>query len=236
MDPVTERESPGKGQNSTPSCVDGSLEGSWAIDTDNAQPTGVTIDPNDVNHLWIVDSRTDAVYQYDSATTRIAGEQSARLMFLLAESNRNPQGIADPSSSAPAGSGVSHWENHGSSAPSDQLHWENPKNELDVNDDGSVTASDALEVINHLSRNESNDIALLALDAFFLDSNADGRVSAADALAVINGMNRLSLASHSDLIDQALGKFDDDDNHDDENKEEDDSELVLDRIVSLRLS
>ncbi len=216
--------------------VDGSFEGSWAIDPENAQPTGLTIDPNDVDHIWIVDSRSDSVYQYDSAATRMNGQQSASLTFALAEANRNPQGIADPLSIAAETSSVTNLAHHASSAASDQLHWENPKNELDVNEDGSVTAIDALEVIRHLSRNESNDVALLALDALFLDSNADGRVSAADALAVINGMNRQSLSSHSDLIDQVFGQLNDDDDDDDEQQVEDDSDSALDRITSSRLS
>ncbi len=77
--------------------IGGSLEGNWQIDEKNAKPTGITIDPNDVNHIWIVDAGTDSVYQYDAATIRIAGQQSANgAIFALAPANRNPQGIADP--------------------------------------------------------------------------------------------------------------------------------------------
>ncbi len=42
--------------------VSGVLEGSWQIDSANKTPTGLTIDPNDVNHIWIVDAGTDRVY------------------------------------------------------------------------------------------------------------------------------------------------------------------------------
>ena len=76
--------------------VGGQLEGSWSIDPANSQPTGLTIDPNDVNHVWIVDAGTDRVYQYDGAAGRTAGNQSATSSFVLAAANRNPQGIADP--------------------------------------------------------------------------------------------------------------------------------------------
>ncbi len=76
--------------------VGGSLDGSWQIDANNAKPTGLTIDPNDVDHIWIVDSGSDSVYQYDSATSRVSGQQSAGDSFALDPSNRNAQGIADP--------------------------------------------------------------------------------------------------------------------------------------------
>lgn len=75
----------------------GSLEGSWRIDANNSKPTGITIDPHDVNHIWIVDSGTDSVYQYNSATVRITGQQSADDVFVLDSANRNPQGITAPS-------------------------------------------------------------------------------------------------------------------------------------------
>jgi hypothetical protein len=43
-----------------------------------------------------VDSGTDKVYQYDNATSRTSGSQSASTTFALAAGNTNPQGIADP--------------------------------------------------------------------------------------------------------------------------------------------
>lgn len=74
----------------------GSSQGSWAIDAANASPTGITLDPVNVNHLWIVDSGTDRVYQYDGAVSRTSGAQAASGSFALAAGNTNPQGIADP--------------------------------------------------------------------------------------------------------------------------------------------
>ncbi|MCA9198368.1 MAG: hypothetical protein KDA87_12550, partial [Planctomycetales bacterium] len=76
--------------------IEGELEGSWQIDTANASPTGITIDPNDVNDVWIVDAISDHVYQYVGAAERTDGMQLADAQFPLAENNRNPQGIADP--------------------------------------------------------------------------------------------------------------------------------------------
>jgi hypothetical protein len=51
----------------------GVLEGSWTLSTTNPSPTGLTIDPHDVNHIWVVDASTDKVYQYNGATTRLTG-------------------------------------------------------------------------------------------------------------------------------------------------------------------
>lgn len=74
----------------------GALEGSWALSTTNPSPTGITLDPTDVNHLWVVDASTDRIYQYDGATTRLAASQEPSRFYALAATNTNPQGIADP--------------------------------------------------------------------------------------------------------------------------------------------
>jgi DNA-binding beta-propeller fold protein YncE len=76
----------------------GSLLGSWAIDPANTQPTGITVNPNNVNDLWIVDNGTDKVYDYAGAASRTSGSQNAFATFALAPGNTNPQGIADPAS------------------------------------------------------------------------------------------------------------------------------------------
>jgi hypothetical protein len=76
----------------------GSLLGSWAIDPANTQPTGITVNPNNVNDLWIVDNGTDLVYDYAGAASRTSGSQNASATFALAAGNTNPQGIADPAS------------------------------------------------------------------------------------------------------------------------------------------
>src|SRR5262249_22515787 len=78
--------------------LSGTLLGRWTIDSANASPTGITLDPSDVRHLWIIDSGTDRVYQYNDAASRTSGSQGASASFALAPGNTNPQGIADPPS------------------------------------------------------------------------------------------------------------------------------------------
>jgi sugar lactone lactonase YvrE len=79
------------------STLSGSLLGSWKIDPANTHPTGITINPNNVSDVWIVDSGTLKVYQYVSAAGRTSGSQNAAATFALAAGDTNPQGIADPS-------------------------------------------------------------------------------------------------------------------------------------------
>ena len=76
--------------------LSGSLVGSWTISGGGGSPTGITLDPADPNHLWIVDSNTDRVYQYSGAASRTSGSAAADAFFDLAVGNTNPQGIADP--------------------------------------------------------------------------------------------------------------------------------------------
>lgn len=86
----------------------GWLGGAWTIDARNSNPTGITLNPTSVNHLWVVDSGTDSVYSYNSATARTSGNQSAAGVFKLVAGNSNPQGIADPppAEAAPAGAAL----------------------------------------------------------------------------------------------------------------------------------
>ena len=76
----------------------GALVSSWTITTAGAtSPTGITIDPANVSNIWIVDSGTDRVYQYNAAATFANGSShAADVSFALAAGNTNPQGIADP--------------------------------------------------------------------------------------------------------------------------------------------
>src|SRR5262249_51817779 len=82
--------------------LSGSLVGSWTITGAGSSPTGITLDPAHVGNLWIVDSGTDRVYQFDNAASRISGSQSPSTSFALAAGNTNPQGIADPPPSGSA--------------------------------------------------------------------------------------------------------------------------------------
>jgi sugar lactone lactonase YvrE len=74
----------------------GSALGSWSIDPANAHPTGITINPNNVSDIWIVDNTTLKVYQYIGAASRTSGSQNAGASFALNPYDTNPQGIADP--------------------------------------------------------------------------------------------------------------------------------------------
>ena len=81
--------------------LSGSLVGSWTITGAGSSPTGITLDPTSGGNLWIVDSGTDRVYQFDNAAGRTSGSQSPSTSFALAAGNTNPQGIADPPMPAP---------------------------------------------------------------------------------------------------------------------------------------
>jgi hypothetical protein len=76
--------------------VSGTLLGSWTINAGGGIPTGITIDPSAASHIWIVDSNSDRVYQFDSAASRTSGSQAPSTSFALAAGNANPQGLADP--------------------------------------------------------------------------------------------------------------------------------------------
>ena len=52
-----------------------------------APPTGITLDPSNPAHLWIVDNGTDRVYQYDNAVGKTSGSQAASISFALAAGN-----------------------------------------------------------------------------------------------------------------------------------------------------
>ena len=86
--------------------LSGSLLGSWTISGAGSSPTGITLDPSNVGNLWIVDSGTNRVYQFDNAASRTSGSQSPSTSFALAAGNTNPQGIADPPVPAPGASQV----------------------------------------------------------------------------------------------------------------------------------
>jgi hypothetical protein len=75
----------------------GTLVSSWTIDANNSSPTGLTIDPSGVDHIWIVDSADDAVYRYNNGATRANNSVAAAdHVFQLAGGNGDVQGIADP--------------------------------------------------------------------------------------------------------------------------------------------
>ena len=80
-------------------------------------------------------------------------------------------------------------------------HWQNPVENSDINNDGNVTANDALTVIGELaSRSFSTDTDPTLADATgvdpwpgtYYDQNGDGRITAIDALRAINRFAEIS--------------------------------------------
>lgn len=72
--------------------VSGGLLGSWSAGTlaSNATPEGIATNGTDV---WIVDSRSDKVFKYAGAASRLSGTQNAASSFNLNSSNTNPKDI-----------------------------------------------------------------------------------------------------------------------------------------------
>lgn len=80
--------------------------------------------------------------------------------------------------------------------------WQNPIENSDVNNNGEVTAGDALLIINELSRRSFSDSDTQNLDdptsvtfpGNYYDQNGDNRATALDALRVINRISQLAIS------------------------------------------
>ena len=70
----------------------GGLVGSWTAGSmaSNATPEGIATNGTDI---WIVDSKSDKVFRYAGAASRLAGSQNAASSFNLSGSNSNPKDI-----------------------------------------------------------------------------------------------------------------------------------------------
>ena len=76
----------------------------------------------------------------------------------------------------------------------------------DVNDDGQVTAIDALHIINRLSRGQGEGESPRAT-SFYVDVNGDNKLTAGDALRVINHLNAAHVArAQSELLPPVAGQ------------------------------
>ncbi len=73
--------------------LSGSSIGCWAIDPANSHPTGITIDPNNVSGVRIVDHGTDKVYLYLGGAGRTSGSQTAGATFALSAANVHPRHV-----------------------------------------------------------------------------------------------------------------------------------------------
>ncbi len=164
----------------------GNYLGRWQLDSDNARPTGITIDPSGGNRIWIVDNATNRIYEYAGATGAVSGGLNASKSYALAPGNTNAQDIADPPATASAAIAV-----EASLAINEQFI--NPKinpnynsfNATDVNNDGTTSPVDALTVINRLTALRRGD-ALPKSAWVFDDVSNDNELSPIDALLVIN--------------------------------------------------
>ncbi len=83
----------------------GTPKGSWVIDPANSSPSGITINPAQVDDIWILDSDDKKTYLYAHAASKTFGWQVAVLTHNLHPGQVNPQGIADPSGWLPANFG-----------------------------------------------------------------------------------------------------------------------------------
>lgn len=91
----------------------------------------------------------------------------------------------------------------------------NPIRRSDVNGDGSVSALDALLIINELNvgrfRDELGSIKWTLIDSdlpAFFDQNGDGNITALDALRVINELNSLGSSSSAAPEPLVVGSID----------------------------
>jgi hypothetical protein len=95
--------------------------------------------------------------------------------------------------------------------------FQNPAEQFDVNDNGGVTANDALLVINQLSRlggAAALDPSSEQPNGVFYDTNGDYRITALDALVIINEVGRRANAGETELI-AGVSPSDSDDEDDD---------------------
>ncbi len=120
--------------------------------------------------------------------------------------------------SAPATIGgrffVAATSNSGETVQANLPHpWQNFLRTGDVNNDGDVSASDALRIINELGRREYSDgstenlqdpLDVQSWPNVYFDHNGDDRATALDALRVINEMARLALGGQSSQAEQVV--------------------------------
>jgi RHS repeat-associated protein len=75
--------------------ISGTLLGSWRLDADNVQPSGIALDPV-TGTLWVCDRHTGSVFEYAGADDVLSGTLTATAEHALHPDNHNPEGIADP--------------------------------------------------------------------------------------------------------------------------------------------
>ncbi len=194
----------------------GAYLGRWQLDSVNSEPTGITIDPSGGSKIWIVDSKTDRIYEYSGATGCRAGGLLALRSYALHTGlgNVSPQGIADPpfddgSIGEMLEASAASQLVDGSSVNPDVNPFTNVLSATDVNDDGLTTAIDALTIINRLNSTDDTRLSWEAVSSGqrldLIDVNNDGVVSPIDALLVINQLNQVSAVEPEAIDDQQDG-------------------------------
>jgi hypothetical protein len=80
--------------------------------------------------------------------------------------------------------------------------WQNPRNPLDVNDDGMVVPLDVLLLINDINARNARPLAIPPVAPLlpppYLDVNGDGAIAALDVLIVINYLNSESVSEEGE--------------------------------------
>lgn len=80
--------------------------------------------------------------------------------------------------------------------------WQNPRNPLDVNDDGRVVPLDALLLINDINSRSVRPLPIPPVAPLlpppYLDVNGDGEIAALDVLIVINYLNSASVGGEGE--------------------------------------
>ena len=93
--------------------------------------------------------------------------------------------------------------------------WQNVINDKDVNNDGEVTALDAIRVINELSRRGAADDASALADPLaisrwpgvYFDTTGDDRITSLDALVVINLLARQPASGEDEIAMRSATQF-----------------------------
>ena len=161
--------------------LSGSLLGSWTITGAGSSPTGINLDPSGGGNLWIVDSGTRRVYQFDNARGLTSGSLLPSTSFVLAAGNTNPQGIADPptpSSRAPRSTSLTSPSrppadpaaHHGMTIPSFWASRASRSHLAPTDARALIAAQQEPPILAPLSPPSDQDLTLLATDLIRADT------------------------------------------------------------------
>lgn len=82
---------------------EGQMTNNWALDPSNTDPTGIAIQPNQADGIYVLDSVDRKVYIYASRSWTSERPQPTTGSFTLSAGNLNPVGLADPGGQLPTG-------------------------------------------------------------------------------------------------------------------------------------